>query len=100
MKESIKNLGFKLQHEIEKERFIYTSDVPYQRGNGNYCLYYNPTQDWVLIWVGKLPFGTYVIKDNSEFTATSNTVFAGKIKNEDELKTILGFVGYEIPQNK
>jgi hypothetical protein len=54
----------------------------------------------VLIWVGKLPFGTYVIKDNSEFTATSNTVFAGKIKNEDELKTILGFVGYEIPQNK
>ena len=84
---------FKLQEELENKRFIYTSDIKYHTQEGNYCLYYNPKHDWVLIWIANLQFGAFGVWDNDKVQIGGSTLFAGKVKTDKELLTIVKCVG-------
>ena len=80
--------GFKLEQELENKRFIYTSNIEYHTKEGNYCLYYNPVHDWILIWVGDFISGAFAVWDNDKVQISGSTLFVGKVKTDKELLTI------------
>lgn len=89
--EDVESMGWKMSTDVSNsDRKLYFKDVDY-RGEAKTCgILHIPRSNWCLIYLSHKGLENYVMElPEHKLTVTSNTVFAGVIKNISELKDLL-----------